>query len=90
MVETSVAKCCKEPERDDVIFAAYPEVLDIRQVSDALALSPNTVRAMIYQGELPATKLGGKWRILRFDVAELFVSRFENHKAGSGVVRVTL
>ena len=54
------------------LFMTYPEVLNIQQVSELLALSPNTVRAMIYQKQLPAKKLGGKWRVLRTDVAQLF------------------
>ncbi|MDR2672486.1 MAG: helix-turn-helix domain-containing protein [Coriobacteriales bacterium] len=62
---------------DEVLFSEYPEVLSIEQVCQALALSPNTVRAMIYQHQMPATKLGGKWRVLRGDLVSLFSGRFE-------------
>jgi excisionase family DNA binding protein len=70
--ETSTATMAVASPESATLFAAYPEVVNIQQVSEMLALSPNTVRALIYQKQLPAKKLGGKWRILRLDVAQLF------------------
>jgi excisionase family DNA binding protein len=51
------------------LFGEYPEVMNITQVSQALGVCTNTVRAMIYQHQIPAKKIGSKWHILRADLA---------------------
>jgi excisionase family DNA binding protein len=50
------------------LFAECPEVMNIMQVSQVLGVCPNTVRAMIYQHQIPAKKIGSKWHVLRSDL----------------------
>jgi excisionase family DNA binding protein len=52
------------------LFLSYPEAMSVEQVSDALGVCPNTVRAMIYQHQIPAKKIGAKWRVLRSELCE--------------------
>jgi excisionase family DNA binding protein len=59
------------------LFADYPEVMNITQVSQALSVCSNTVRAMIYQHQIPAKKIGSKWHILRADL-RMWVTKHDN------------
>ncbi|MBT5107843.1 MAG: helix-turn-helix domain-containing protein [Rhodospirillaceae bacterium] len=38
-------------------------LLTVSEVADQCRVDPKTVRNWIYAGELPALKLGGRWRI---------------------------
>jgi excisionase family DNA binding protein len=50
------------------LFLSYPEAMSVDQVSEALGVCANTVRAMIYQHQIPAKKVGAKWRVLRTEL----------------------
>lgn len=43
-------------------FASLREVMDIRQASDYLGISPDTLYKYAMEGFLPAFKLGNRWR----------------------------
>jgi excisionase family DNA binding protein len=61
---TTCKDCCRS------LFSAYPEVMSIGQVSEALGVCPNSVRKLIYEHELPAKKVNYKWRVLRQDLRD--------------------
>jgi excisionase family DNA binding protein len=44
------------------------EVMTIRDVAEALKLAEKTVYAMANEGEIPAFKIRGQWRIRRTDL----------------------
>jgi excisionase family DNA binding protein len=52
------------------MFLSYPEAMSVEEVSDALGVCPNTVRAMIRQRQIPAKKIGAKWRVLRSELCK--------------------
>lgn len=41
------------------------EVMDIRQASEYLGISPDTLYKYASEGTIPAFKLGNRWRFLR-------------------------
>ena len=40
----------------------YPEVMDIRQAAGYLGICPDTLYMYAQSGDLPAFKLGNRWR----------------------------
>jgi len=52
------------------LFAAFPEIMNVEQVSKALAISPNTVRTLLIRNIIPGKKVGCKWRVLRLELIE--------------------
>ena len=56
------------------MFSSYPEVMSIKQVSEALNICPNTIRALLNQRILRGKKIGYKWRVLRADLCEWLLS----------------
>jgi excisionase family DNA binding protein len=52
------------------LFLSYPEAMSVDQVAEALGVCPNTVRAMIRQQQIPAKKIGAKWRVLRSELCK--------------------
>lgn len=45
----------------------YDQVLTIREIAEILKLAEKTVYSMAQDGELPAFKVRGQWRIRRVD-----------------------
>jgi excisionase family DNA binding protein len=43
-------------------MAALREVMNIREASDYLGISPDTLYRYVYQDKLPAFKLGNRWK----------------------------
>jgi excisionase family DNA binding protein len=66
-------------------------LLTISEVADRLRVSERTIRRRISDGEIPAYQLGGNWKTVRIDEAELLKwlhsspSEVEARLNGSGV-----
>ena len=43
-------------------MADAPEVMNIRQASEYLGVSPDTLYKYVYEEKIPAFKLGNRWR----------------------------
>jgi excisionase family DNA binding protein len=43
-------------------------MLTVKQVSELLQVNPETVKRMIYRGEIQAVKVGSRWRISEKEV----------------------
>lgn len=43
-------------------MAESPEVMNIRQASEYLGVSPDTLYKYVYEERIPAFKLGNRWR----------------------------
>jgi excisionase family DNA binding protein len=43
-------------------MAEAPEVMNIRQASEYLGISPDTLYKYVSEGSIPAFKLGNRWR----------------------------
>ena len=43
-------------------MADAPEVMNIRQASDYLGVSPDTLYKYVYEEKIPAFKLGNRWK----------------------------
>ena len=61
------------------------DLMPLKLVAQALAVSPATVYRLVKSGHLPAVKIGGDWRVRRADL-ERFVCR-RLHRFGLGVVK---
>ena len=46
-----------------IVFKEYPDVMDVKQVSELLGVSTKTVYKLIREGSLPALKVGREFRI---------------------------
>jgi excisionase family DNA binding protein len=46
------------------------EILTIQQAAEFLQICDKTVRRLISKKELPASKIGGSWRVKRSDIEE--------------------
>jgi excisionase family DNA binding protein len=51
--------------RSNLLVPEVREVLDIRQASDYLGISPDTLYKYASEGFVPAFKLGNRWRFKR-------------------------
>ena len=60
-----------------------PEVMDIRQASQYLAISPDTLYKYLSEGKLPAFKLGNRWRFKKTTLDRWMETQSE-HGAGKG------
>ena len=49
-------------ERASVLMAESREVMNIRQASQYLGVSPDTLYKYVYEEKIPAFKLGNRWR----------------------------
>lgn len=55
------------------------DLLSVQDAANALDLSPNRVRALVGRGQLPASKIGGRWLLER---AAVEARRREAHASG--------
>ena len=62
--------------RSNLLVPEVREVLDIRQASDYLGISPDTLYKYASEGFVPAFKLGNRWRFKRSRLDE-----WMDHKA---------
>lgn len=51
--------------RNNLLVPEIREVMDIRQASDYLGISPDTLYKYASEGFVPAFKLGNRWRFKR-------------------------
>jgi excisionase family DNA binding protein len=51
--------------RSNLLVPMVREVMDIRQASDYLGISPDTLYKYASEGFVPAFKLGNRWRFKR-------------------------
>jgi excisionase family DNA binding protein len=51
--------------RSNLLVTEVREVMDIRQASDYLGISPDTLYKYASEGFVPAFKLGNRWRFKR-------------------------
>jgi excisionase family DNA binding protein len=51
--------------RSNLLVTEMREVMDIRQASDYLGISPDTLYKYASEGFVPAFKLGNRWRFKR-------------------------
>ena len=61
--------------RMDELLADAPTVMTVRCVADLLGVHRRTVNKWILHGEMPATRVGGAWRITRDDLLEWLQAR---------------
>jgi excisionase family DNA binding protein len=53
-------------------------LMTLREVAKYLHVVPLTVQRMIYRGDLPAIKVGSRWRIRRQDLED-YLKRSTSH-----------
>ena len=57
----------------------YPDVLTLRECQKILQVSRGTMLRLLHEGEIPAFRLGNRWRIQRKEMLE-FIERSEYWK----------
>jgi excisionase family DNA binding protein len=64
--------------------AMTDEVLTIKEIATLLKLADKTVYSMAQQGELPAFKVRGQWRIRRADFDAWMLEQARTARLGEG------
>ena len=67
--------------RSNRLVSEVREVLDIRQASDYLGISPDTLYKYASEGFVPAFKLGNRWRFKRSRLDEWMDRQADQHAA---------
>ena len=70
--------------RSNLLVPMVREVMDIRQASDYLGISPDTLYKYASEGFVPAFKLGNRWRFKRSRLDE-WMDRQSDLQAGGEV-----
>ncbi|HWE83880.1 MAG TPA: helix-turn-helix domain-containing protein [Terracidiphilus sp.] len=73
--------------RSNLLVPEVREVMDIRQASDYLGISPDTLYKYASEGFVPAFKLGNRWRFKRSRLDE-WMDRQSEIQAGTVSVDV--
>jgi excisionase family DNA binding protein len=68
--------------RSNLLVPEVREVMDIRQASGYLGISPDTLYKYASEGFVPAFKLGNRWRFKRSRLDEWMDRQSELHAAG--------
>ena len=68
--------------RSNLLVPEVREVMDIRQASDYLGISPDTLYKYASEGFVPAFKLGNRWRFKR-SLLDAWMVRMSSAKAPS-------
>jgi len=71
--------------RSNLLVSEVREVMDIRQASGYLGISPDTLYKYASEGFVPAFKLGNRWRFKRSRLDE-WMDRQSDLQAGSAEV----
>ena len=74
--------------RSNLLVPEVREVMDIRQASDYLGISPDTLYKYASEGLVPAFKLGNRWRFKRSRLDE-WMDRQSELRASGGEVDPT-
>ena len=69
--------------RSNLLVPEVREVMDIRQASDYLGISPDTLYKYASEGFVPAFKLGNRWRFKRSRLDEWMDRQSDQHAADS-------
>ena len=67
--------------RSNLLVPEVREVMDIRQASDYLGISPDTLYKYASEGLVPAFKLGNRWRFKRSRLDEWMDRQSEQQAA---------
>ena len=67
--------------RTNLLVPEVREVMDIRQASDYLGISPDTLYKYASEGFVPAFKLGNRWRFKRSRLDEWMDRQSEQQAA---------
>ena len=67
--------------RSNLLVPEVREVMDIRQASDYLGISPDTLYKYASEGSVPAFKLGNRWRFKRSRLDEWMDRQSDMHAA---------
>lgn len=57
----------------------YPDVLTLRECQKILQVSRGTMLRLLHEGEIPAFRIGNRWRVQRKEMLE-FIERSEYGK----------
>jgi excisionase family DNA binding protein len=68
--------------RSNLLVPELREVMDIRQASNYLGISPDTLYKYASEGFVPAFKLGNRWRFKRSRLDEWMDRQSELHAGG--------
>jgi excisionase family DNA binding protein len=68
--------------RSNLLVPEVREVMDIRQASNYLGISPDTLYKYASEGFVPAFKLGNRWRFKRSRLDEWMDRQSELHASG--------
>jgi excisionase family DNA binding protein len=71
--------------RSNLLVPEVREVMDIRQASDYLGISPDTLYKYASEGVVPAFKLGNRWRFKRSRLDE-WMDQQSDLQAGPAVI----
>jgi excisionase family DNA binding protein len=66
--------------RSNLLVPEVREVMDIRQASDYLGISPDTLYKYASEGFVPAFKLGNRWRFKRSRLDEWMDRQSDNNR----------
>ncbi len=59
----------------------YPDVLTLRECQKILQVSRGTMLRLLHEGEIPAFRIGNRWRIQRKKCSEFIErSEYENNR----------
>lgn len=61
------------------MFEEFDDILSVECITEILGIGRNTALKLLQSGEIPAKKVGRKWRILKEDV-ENYVRDSSNRK----------
>jgi excisionase family DNA binding protein len=75
--------------RSNLLVPEIREVMDIRQASDYLGISPDTLYKYASEGFVPAFKLGNRWRFKRSRLDE-WMDRQSEQRTGAADLDPTL
>ena len=71
--------------RSNLLVPEEREVMDIRQASEYLGISPDTLYKYASEGFVPAFKLGNRWRFKRSRLDEWMDRQSDQHAADLNV-----
>lgn len=71
--------------RSNLLVPEVREVMDIRQASDYLGISPDTLYKYASEGFVPAFKLGNRWRFKRSRLDEWMDRQSEAQASGAEI-----
>jgi excisionase family DNA binding protein len=71
--------------RSNLLVPEVREVMDIRQASDYLGISADTLYKYASEGSVPAFKLGNRWRFKRSRLDEWMDRESDRRSAGAEV-----